>query len=113
MKIKIWVYECVRMKWHGSKVDEGNGESRMTKEGKLKRIFKWKAKDCRKKGKKKDKGKGQGRIGHIMRWEKSHEAPLVWGPLRQSGAPQHHDLLFISIMTLLHKPFLVICNLWF
>jgi hypothetical protein len=29
----------------------------------------------------------QGRTGHITRWEKSHGALLVWGPLRQSGAP--------------------------
>jgi hypothetical protein len=36
----------------------------------------------------------QGRTGHITRWEKSHGAPLVWGPLRQSGAPQHHDFFF-------------------
>jgi hypothetical protein len=37
---------------------------------------------------------GQGRTGHITRWEKSHGAPLEWGPLRQSGAPRHHDLFF-------------------
>jgi hypothetical protein len=37
-------------------------------------------------------GACQGRTGHITKWEKSHGAPLVWGPLRQSGAPQHHDL---------------------
>jgi hypothetical protein len=36
----------------------------------------------------------QGRTGHITRWEKSHGAPLVWGPLRQTGAPQHHDFFF-------------------
>jgi hypothetical protein len=35
--------------------------------------------------------KQQGRTGHITRWEKSHGAPLDWGPLGQSGAPQHHD----------------------
>jgi hypothetical protein len=27
----------------------------------------------------------QRRTGHITRWEKSDGAPLVWGPLRQSG----------------------------
>jgi hypothetical protein len=32
-----------------------------------------------------DLGNAQGRTGHITRWEKSHGAPLVWGPLRQSG----------------------------
>jgi hypothetical protein len=39
---------------------------------------------------------GQGRIGHITKWEKSHGASLDWGPLKQSRAPQHHDLFFIS-----------------
>jgi hypothetical protein len=39
-------------------------------------------------------GRAQGRTGHITRWEKSHGAPLVWGPLRQSEAPQHHVFFF-------------------
>jgi hypothetical protein len=41
----------------------------------------------------------QGRTGHITRWEKSHGAPLVWGPLRQSGAP--YDLFFFFLITLI------------
>jgi hypothetical protein len=36
-------------------------------------------------------GSSQRRTAHITRWEKSHEAPLVWGPLRQSEGPHHHD----------------------
>jgi hypothetical protein len=39
----------------------------------------------------------QGRTGHITRWERSHGAPLIWGPLRQSGAPKHHDLFFFCL----------------
>jgi hypothetical protein len=39
----------------------------------------------------------QGRTGHITRWEKSHGAPLVWGPLRQSGPPQHHALFLFFL----------------
>jgi hypothetical protein len=42
----------------------------------------------------------QGRIGHITRWEKSHGAPLVWGLLRQSGAPQYHALFLGSQLNL-------------
>jgi hypothetical protein len=42
----------------------------------------------------------QGRTGHITRWEKSHGAPLDWGPLRQSGAPQHRDLFFVDQLNL-------------
>jgi hypothetical protein len=39
----------------------------------------------------------QGWTGHITRWEKSHEAPLDWEPLRQSEAHQHHDLFFFFL----------------
>jgi hypothetical protein len=49
----------------------------------------------------------QGQTGHITRWEKSHWAPLVWGP-KQSGAPHYNDLFFVITTVWGQWPFLVL-----